>query len=335
MSTLKLIASDGNTFLVNRYFLQLYTSFYWSLLDDKDEQDIVIIYDDLSSDELTLFVHDVKQKHLCCISNYSATERKPLKTNKKEPIPVPVTESIPNTEEGQITAEPVRCPFHCPKDEHWSNDVAFAHMYTNHYEELSESKYSLSLKRLMGTLKTKLTSKGCALRNCKNKPNVFKSFEGLTNHYKVAHYENTHVCDHCGKTFRSLFKMQKHMRHVEIRNNMTNYMCSYCGKKFTKYLDHRKHISRVHEEKRFVCDQCNRKCGDKKQLVEHVSSVHKHLKPFVCDTCGMKMARLDNLSDHRVKVHGQEKYTMKSYKNIITEGKHPYLKTFLNHKNIV
>lgn len=339
MNTLILIASDGKTFSVNRYFLQLYNSFYWCLLEDQDDPNIVIIYEGLSSEDLAVFVQDVMQRHLYCKQDYSTSsvvtkESEALEAINRVPIQYPV--SVQTFEDKQSKAETVRCPFHCPQDEHWNNDMALAHLYTNHYEELSGGQYSWSLKRLLEALKTKLTSMTCALKNCTRKK-PFNCVASLVYHYKEIHCENenAHVCDHCGQTFRSLESQKEHLRRAKRRNIYVESECKYCGKKFTNDHVRKEHVRAAHEGKKVACDQCDRKCLDTKQLRDHINSVHKHLKPFVCDICGTKMARLENLSDHRVKVHRQERFSMSSYKKLIKEGNHPFLKEYLDHKNVV
>lgn len=230
-----------------------------------------------------------------------------------------------------FNGDSIVCPFHCPEEEMWNNDLAFAHICINHQEEI-KTLYKVPWMQLVKLLETKLTSLKCAILDCKQKQRVTNN---LSVHYKQVHVIDPRICDHCGVTFQHLAALKSHEKRVEESKIVKDFVCADCGKISENLMAYKFHKAR-HIEKFLNCDQCTYVTkGGNVKLLEHINSIHKGYKPFACDMCDVKMAKMTNLSDHRMKVHKQtEKLTVAFYKSLIAEGKHPYLTEYVDHYTI-
>ncbi|KAL1955445.1 hypothetical protein VTO42DRAFT_8538 [Malbranchea cinnamomea] len=80
------------------------------------------------------------------------------------------------------------------------------------------------------------------------------------------------------------------------------YQCEKCGMTFTRNSNCKSHM-KIHDPNRkyphkCTLENCTKKFSRKTDLVRHIDSVHKRLKPFVCSQCGHRFARQDTLRRH-------------------------------------
>uniref|UniRef100_A0ABD2XDA1 C2H2-type domain-containing protein n=1 Tax=Trichogramma kaykai TaxID=54128 RepID=A0ABD2XDA1_9HYME len=60
----------------------------------------------------------------------------------------------------------------------------------------------------------------------------------------------------------------------------------------------------VHEgRKDYACDQCEKKSGQKSDLLKHKMTVHEGRKDYACDKCEKKFGDRSNLNKHRKIIH--------------------------------
>lgn len=80
-------------------------------------------------------------------------------------------------------------------------------------------------------------------------------------------------CEYCSQSFKSIFKLNTHIES-DHRNHKT-HTCSKCPRFF-----HMKTLLQLHktnhkdEEKKFVCDICNKRYWKKQKIKEHMETVH-------------------------------------------------------------
>ena len=61
----------------------------------------------------------------------------------------------------------------------------------------------------------------------------------------------------------------------------------------------------VHEESKYICDQCDFKSGSKTVLQKHKESVHEENR-HRCDKCDYRATAKDEIKRHKEAVHGIE-----------------------------
>lgn len=80
-------------------------------------------------------------------------------------------------------------------------------------------------------------------------------------------------CEYCSQSFKSIFKLNTHIES-DHRNHKT-HTCSKCPRFF-----HMKTLLQLHktnhkdDEKKFVCDICNKRYWKKQKIKEHMETVH-------------------------------------------------------------
>jgi len=66
MAFIQLVSEEGHTYSVNKYFLQLYDNFFYNLLEDHLNNDIVIHLQGESNESMEKFVNSVNWRHITC-----------------------------------------------------------------------------------------------------------------------------------------------------------------------------------------------------------------------------------------------------------------------------
>ncbi|KAK1881480.1 Zinc finger protein 646 [Dissostichus eleginoides] len=109
--------------------------------------------------------------------------------------------------------------------------------------------------------------------------------------------EKSHVCDHCGRTYRHAGSLLNHKNS----HKTGSYFCSVCQKEFTNLMALKNH-RRIHTEpKRYQCLECGKAFRVSTQLICH-RRIHTKEKPFACLQCDKSFSSKSNLRHHQ-KLH--------------------------------
>lgn len=167
---------------------------------------------------------------------------------------------------------------------------------------------------------TDLTKPGEKLFQCGQCQKVFKSIVAVRNHIKAAgtdnsccsksqanvKFENKCLCNDCGKGFRYLCQLKRHMR-IHMESDQKPCPCPVCGKRFVDKFAMQVHLTRHSSERPFKCHLCGRGYGVKSRLQWHLKS-HSEDKPHKCEDCGKGYLCPSGLAVHRRLNHsGREK----------------------------
>ncbi|XP_035804181.2 zinc finger protein 583-like isoform X2 [Amphiprion ocellaris] len=139
-----------------------------------------------------------------------------------------------------------------------------------------------------------------ACKKCYAKPGA------LNDHEKVHTTSATpHVCETCGKSFRSLPYLILHQRKHRERQPRERQpsVCSYCGKQFGTKVCLKAHM--VRHTGGYPCQLCGKKFYQKTYLKWHLNK-HAGQEPYLCDTCGKGWPSAAQLERHMVQ-HTEER----------------------------
>nr|CAD7463892.1 unnamed protein product [Timema tahoe] len=103
------------------------------------------------------------------------------------------------------------------------------------------------------------------------------------------------VCILCGKSFKSLKNLK---RHVNVHGCERSFGCSHCSWAFkTKYALER-HTQFVHvTDKPFKCELCDASFWQEVSLKKHVAQ-HVNDKPFLCVECNISFPHISSYNKH-------------------------------------
>ncbi|XP_028839820.1 zinc finger protein 497 [Denticeps clupeoides] len=114
--------------------------------------------------------------------------------------------------------------------------------------------------------------------------------------------ERPHLCLECGKTFRLISSLKKHVR---IHTGEKPYPCGVCGRRFRESGALKTHL-RIHTgEKPYACSECGTRFRHLDSLRKH-RHTHTGEKPYVCAVCGKRLSRLQHLKHHQ-RIHTGER----------------------------
>lgn len=109
--------------------------------------------------------------------------------------------------------------------------------------------------------------------------------------------EKSHVCEHCGRTYRHAGSLLNHKNS----HKTGSFFCSVCQKEFTNLMALKNH-RRIHTEpKRYQCLECGKAFRVSTQLICH-RRIHTKEKPFSCLLCDKRFSSKSNLRHHQ-KMH--------------------------------
>ena len=108
-------------------------------------------------------------------------------------------------------------------------------------------------------------------------------------------------CKICGKTFKSVFFLKKHISGVHEGEKPP--LCPSCGKSFETKESLKRHEERIHENKKpHKCSLCDGYYGDKSELRAHIQGVHGE-KKHACSLCKKRFTAIGGLNRHIRLVH--------------------------------
>ncbi|KAK1788480.1 hypothetical protein P4O66_015997 [Electrophorus voltai] len=114
--------------------------------------------------------------------------------------------------------------------------------------------------------------------------------------------ERPHLCMECGKTFRLISSLKKHLR---IHTGEKPYPCAVCGRRFRESGALKTHL-RIHTgEKPYSCSECGTRFRHLDGLRKH-RRTHTGEKPYACGVCGKRLSRLQHLKHHQ-RIHTGER----------------------------
>ena len=158
-----------------------------------------------------------------------------------------------------------------------------------------------------------------------NKCSFTTKYKTSLKRHQYRHVKNTlcdvntnqisHICDQCGKSFRSRYGMQV---HTKIKHQQKfRFTCAVCNKVFHHLWNFRGHLSRHHSALKVTCETCGKAFNYKSSLTMH----KKHCKSngsdgnnnsidseFVCDLCNNSLKTKKNLQDHSRGAHGGRQF---------------------------
>uniref|UniRef100_A0A1I8Q076 C2H2-type domain-containing protein n=1 Tax=Stomoxys calcitrans TaxID=35570 RepID=A0A1I8Q076_STOCA len=127
----------------------------------------------------------------------------------------------------------------------------------------------------------------------------FEEFRLLCNHYDTEHNQQGYAlcCE------RKFFERQTLVDHIHYHLNPEYFKCKVCNKSWKSRLALSNHF-KIHKEKKYCCDICDRRFVEGHQLEAHKAThVPKSDKKFPCNECGKFYATALILYRHQKAVH--------------------------------
>ena len=134
----------------------------------------------------------------------------------------------------------------------------------------------------------------------------------LKRHVKVSHQiaksmkEEDKVCLPCNKNFVSKDKLDDHIRETHLKLKLS---CNQCNFEALKRNEIIKHVKKQHEKgvvnhiASKKCETCGQVFKNNRNLQRHIRVLHKKELPFVCDKCEYRAGEERQLVRHTKRVH--------------------------------
>ncbi|XP_061765196.1 zinc finger protein 646 [Nerophis ophidion] len=125
---------------------------------------------------------------------------------------------------------------------------------------------------------------------------------------EAAEKEKSHVCEHCGRTYRHAGSLLNHKNS----HKTGSFSCAVCFKEFTNLMALKNH-RRIHTEpKRYQCLECGKAFRVSTQLICH-RRIHSKERPFSCLLCDKSFSSKSNLRHHEKMHQNQQSFDSASF----------------------
>ncbi|XP_039260882.2 uncharacterized protein LOC120337223 [Styela clava] len=181
------------------------------------------------------------------------------------------------------------------------NKTKVKHKRKKTMEKVDNLQSLFSVKRRGG--KNDTTSEATTLLS--KYPKMQNRGRPVVEHDSIFPVEPPFACpfDGCGKVFENRNKLKKHYHNHEEKK----HVCNVCERKFLYKKDLIVH-GRIHTgEKPYVCSECGAKFTQKSTLKNHLATHMNHAPKFACNSCDKTYTSSRSLSLHRKEKHAERK----------------------------
>ncbi|XP_063441644.1 zinc finger protein 773-like [Mytilus trossulus] len=128
----------------------------------------------------------------------------------------------------------------------------------------------------------------------------------LRRHSVIHTGERNHKCEECEKVFTQRYHLIRHVKNVH-KKELENLVCGICNDTFNSEYLLKRHVTR-HGVMTYACEVCRKEFKTKRQMKEHILSLHAGVKPFKCDQCDKMFTRKYHLERHLMMHAGTKDY---------------------------
>ena len=124
-------------------------------------------------------------------------------------------------------------------------------------------------------------------------------------HHDAYHIEYHHNCKFC-RLNKFKYRADSDRGLIDLIKSEEKYystVCPYCDNIFCEKFMRKKHIEYAHEEKVFVCEECDKTFSSLNGKIYHKQVVHEDKERVKCDECGKTFAALVSLQNHLKYAH--------------------------------
>ena len=114
--------------------------------------------------------------------------------------------------------------------------------------------------------------------------------------------EENFTCKQCGLQYSQKNMMKEHMMTSHLQNVDRKYPCNQCDKKFSAIKDLQEHTDVQHDGLRVSCNICNKQFTKMSHLREHIKSVHQGVR-HPCNQCEKQYTTKSGLKEHTMIKH--------------------------------